>query len=81
MKKTCLKIFAILLAVSASATVIAIASSRNKSDSFYEENIEALADNEYGIDYKNAKNVYCNNGNIGCKFALGRTCTVGVFCN
>ena len=46
-------------------------------------NIEAMTGDEIDKDHNFAKNVYCTvpAGKIGCKSALTRECTVGVFCN
>lgn len=56
-----------------------------------DENISAMRTGGYtgedpispiGHKYKNARNQYCSEpvGAIGCVRALGRTCTLGVFC-
>lgn len=54
---------------------------KDAMDDLFKNNVEALSSDE-GHDYNNAKNVYCvtPSGQIGCKGALFRKCTAGVFC-
>ena len=59
------------------------ANTNNKMTDLMSANLEALTGDEIDKDYNFAKNIYCTvpAGEIGCKSALTRKCTIGVFCD
>lgn len=51
------------------------------NDSLFNDNVVALCAADEVKNYSNAKNYKYDNGEICCKGALLRTCTVGYFCS
>lgn len=83
-KKELIVATAFLLIAVVSAIVFIHNRSLISDDALFQANVEALSRYEQpDKEYNNARNEFCiiPAGAEGCKFALFRTCTLGIFCN